>query len=164
MPGPDDGQYGNNTELTQDQLNADLDAGTSDLPKDQRDKVKDAFKSEGHKGAGVRSYRSSDASTVVTIRLDQFNQKSVAVESAVEGALGSGLFRQGPDVPGYKDARCYLPPQKPSEPIDELRCTAAIGDLLVSMDVEGVAPLPKSEAVSVFRQQLERLALPGASV
>ncbi|WP_035847099.1 hypothetical protein [Kitasatospora azatica] len=164
--GPDDDVYGNDTELSQDAINTYLDDRVKDLPKDQRDKVKNALKAEGHKGAGVRSYRAADSKMVVTLWLDQFNQKSVAVENAFQGAWGSesGLFRQGPEVPGHQDARCFLPPAKPSEPIDELECTAAIGDLLVTMHVEGVAPLPKSEAVSIFRQQLERLALPGASV
>ncbi|WP_329582374.1 hypothetical protein OG500_20740 [Kitasatospora sp. NBC_01250] len=162
--GPDEGDYGNDTDLTPDQLNSYLDERVKDLPKDKRDQVKAALRAEGRKGAGVRSYRAADGKTVATLWLDQFNQHSVEAESAVIGALSdSGLFRQGPAVPGYPDAHCFLPPLDPGAPLDELDCTAGVGDLLVSMHVEGVAPLPKSEAVSIFRQQLERLAIPGAS-
>ncbi|GAB2740914.1 hypothetical protein [Kitasatospora kifunensis] len=163
--GPDEGDYGNDSSLTPDQLNSYLDDRVKDVPKDQRDRVKAALRAQGRKGAGVRSYQSADGKLVATLWLDQFNQRSVEAENAFTGALGSdsGLFRQGPAVPGYPDARCFLPPQDPGAPLDEMECTAAVGDLLVSMHVEGVAPLPKSEAVSIFRQQLERLAIPGAS-
>jgi hypothetical protein len=164
--GPDAGLYGDDTQLTKDQISAYLDDRVSVLPKDQRDKAKAALQADGHRGAGVRSYVPSDDSMVATIWLDQFDKQAVAEESAFQAALGadSGLFRQGPAVPGHAEAACYLPALQPKDPIDGMVCTAGIGDLLVTMDVEGLAPLPKSEAVSLFRQQLERLALPGASV
>ncbi|GAA1252080.1 hypothetical protein GCM10009665_48530 [Kitasatospora nipponensis] len=164
--GPDDGLDGNDTALTAAQLSAEIDDETSDLPKDQRNATKDELRSLGMRAAGVRSYRTADAKMVVTLRLLQFNQNSVRAFNAFTGALGadSGLNRQGPEVPGHTDARCFLPAEDPGEPIDVMLCSGAVGDLLVTMRVEGVAPLPKSEAVSIFRQQLERLALPGASV
>ncbi|MFF7637307.1 hypothetical protein ACFZB9_29770 [Kitasatospora sp. NPDC008050] len=162
--GPDEGDYGDDTSLTPDQLNSYLDERVKDLPKEKRDQVKAALRAEGRKGAGVRSYLSADGKMVATLWLDQFNQHAVEAENAVMGALSdTGVFRQGPSVPGYSDAHCFLPPLDPGAPLDDLECTAGVGDLLVSMHVEGVAPLPKSEAVSIFRQQLERLAIPGAS-
>ncbi|MCX4747867.1 hypothetical protein OG455_20495 [Kitasatospora sp. NBC_01287] len=164
--GPDDGVYGDDTALTKDQLSSYLDAQVKDLPKDQRDKVKAELQAEGHRGAGVRSYQSDEGTMVATIWLDQFDQQSVKAENAFDGALAAdlGVFRDGPQVPDHPDARCFLPQLDPSAPIDGMECTAAVGDLLVTMHVEGVAPLPLSEAVSIFRQQLQRLALPGASV
>ncbi|MEY9949963.1 hypothetical protein [Kitasatospora sp. GAS1066B] len=165
-PGPDDGMYGDDTALTKDQLTSYLDEQIKDLPKDQRDKVKAVLQAEGHKAAGVRSYQQDDATMVATVWLDQFDQQSVNAANAFADALAgdSGMFRDGPQVPDHPDARCFLPKLEPSEPIDGMECTAAVGDLLVTMHVEGVAPLPLSEAVSIFRQQLQRLALPGASV
>ncbi|MDH6137399.1 hypothetical protein P3T37_006831 [Kitasatospora sp. MAA4] len=164
--GPDDGADGNDTELTPDQLAADLDDSVKDLPKTERDKAKAVLQGLKMKGKGVRTFRSETGDMALYLRLSQFNQKSVEAESAFEGALGSqsGLFRLGPEVPGHPEAHCFLPPADPGEPIDELDCTAAVGDLLVELHVEGVAPLPKAEAVSLFRQQLDRLALPGATV
>ncbi len=165
-PGPDDGAYGNDTELDASQISTDLDAQVKDLPKDQRDHLKGTLQAIGEKGEGIRSYRPADGYMAVYLRLEQFNQQSVQAYNEIIGVLGSdsGAFRQGPTVPGHTEAHCFLPPADPSAPIDDLMCTAAVGDLLVTMHVEGVAPLPKSEAVSIFRQQLERLALPGASV
>jgi hypothetical protein len=164
--GPDDGVYGNDTELTKAQIDGYLDDRVAGLPKDQRDKVKAALQAQGHRAAGVRSYRSSDGGVVATVWLDQFDKQAVDAQNAFDAAMGSdsGLFRQGPAVPGYQQAACFLPPLRPGNPIDDMDCTAGVGDLLVTMHVEGVAPLPKSEAVSIFRQQLLRLAVPGASV
>ncbi|MDH6141469.1 hypothetical protein P3T35_003488 [Kitasatospora sp. GP30] len=163
--GPDDGVYGDDTELTKDQIDGYLDDRVAELPKDQRDKVKAALQAQGHRTAGVRSYRSSDGALVATVWLDRFDKQAVEAANAFDAAMGSdsGLFRQGPAVPGHQQAACFLPPLRPSNPIDELDCTAGVGDMLVTMHVEGVAPLPKSEAVSIFRQQLERLAIPGAT-
>ncbi|WP_035799114.1 hypothetical protein [Kitasatospora mediocidica] len=164
--GPDDGAAGNDAELTPDQVAAALDDSVKDLPKTERDKAKGVLQGMKVKGEGVRTFRSSTGDMALYLRLSQFNQKSVEAESAFEGALGSetGLFRLGPEVPGHPEAHCFLPPAEPGDPIDELDCTAAVGDLLVELHVAGVAPLPKAEAVSVFRQQLDRLALPGATV
>ena len=164
-PGPDDGEYGNDTVVTPQQLAADLDDSVKDLPKTERDKAKSVLQGLQEKGEGIRSYRSLNGDMALYMKINQFNQKSVEAENAFEAAMGSetGLYRLGPEVPGHPEAHCFLPPEDPGAPIDELDCTAAIGDLLVSLHVEGVAPLPKAEAVSVFRQQLDRLALPGAS-
>lgn len=164
-PGPDDGADGNDTELTPEQMAANLDDSVKDLPKTERDKAKAVLQGLKEKGEGVRTYRSTNGDMALYLRVNQFNQQSVEAENAFVAAMGSesGLFRLGPQVPGHPEAHCYLPPEDPGEPIDELDCTAAVGDLLVSLHVEGVAPLPKAEAVSVFRQQLDRLALPGAS-
>ncbi|MDH6112070.1 hypothetical protein P3T36_004953 [Kitasatospora sp. MAP12-15] len=164
-PGPDDGADGNDSVLTPEQLAADLDDSVKDLPKTERDKAKAVLQGLKEKGEGVRTYRSTNGDMALYLRINQFNQQSVEAENAFEAAMGSetGLFRLGPQVPGHPEAHCFLPPEDPGEPIDELDCTAAVGDLLVSLHVEGVAPLPKAEAVSVFRQQLDRLALPGAS-
>ncbi|TQF04141.1 hypothetical protein E6W39_20305 [Kitasatospora acidiphila] len=141
--GPDDGVYGDDTELTKDQIDGYLDDRVAELPKDQRDKVKAALQAQGHRAAGVRSYRSSDGALVATVWLDrfdkQFDKQAVEAANAFDAAMGSdsGLFRQGPAVPGHQQAACFLPPLRPSNPIDELDCTAGVGDMLVTMHVEG---------------------------
>ncbi|MFB8235029.1 hypothetical protein ACFC58_00540 [Kitasatospora purpeofusca] len=76
----------------------------------------------------------------------------------------TGLFRTGPAVPGHPEAHCYLMPAAPSAPIDRMECSAAEGDLLVVLNAEGRAPLPKDAIVTLLTRQLDRLARPGASV
>lgn len=163
--GPDDGAYGNNTELTPEQLAGELDDTLKDLPKDQRDKVRANWQALHIKGAGVRSIKRADNAVAVGFQLRQFNQQAVGAQNEFVGAFvaASGIFREGPGVPGHPEAHCFLPPAPPGEELDYLQCSAAEGDLLVVMKVEGVAPLPKDSAIALFTQQLDRLARPGAS-
>ncbi|GAA2249740.1 MULTISPECIES: hypothetical protein [Kitasatospora] len=164
--GPDAGAYGNDTELTEDQRKAWVDDQIQALPQKLRDDVRKVWQDVPLKGGGVRSYAdAAGGDLVVTIWLLQYHQDAVKADNAFVGAMASdsGLFREGPQVPGHQEAHCYLPSAPPGEKLDALICSAAVGDLRVETRVEGVAPLPKDKVVTLLRRQLDRLALPGAS-
>ncbi|MEU6234256.1 hypothetical protein [Kitasatospora sp. NPDC047058] len=163
--GPDEGGYGNDTELSTDQLSAELDNDLQQIPKDKRDKLRQYWEGLHIRGTGVRTYKASANDLVIGMKLRQFNQQEVQKENEYTAVFtgDTGLFRIGPAVPNHPEAHCYLMPAPPSAPIDYLECSAAEGDLLVIMTAEGVAPLPKDRIVAFFTQQLDRLASPGAS-
>ncbi|MER8183404.1 hypothetical protein [Kitasatospora sp. NPDC094015] len=164
--GPDSGAYGNDTELTDEQRKAWVEDDVRALPPKLQDMVRKVWEDTPLKGGGVRSMVSTDSGLVVTVWLLQYHQEAVKADNAWAGALGSdsGLFRVGPEVPGHAEAHCYLPYMPPGSLVDTLSCSAAEGDLRVVARVEGVAPLPKDKVVTLFTQQLDRLARPGASV
>ncbi|MER7582536.1 hypothetical protein [Kitasatospora sp. NPDC097691] len=164
--GPDDGVYGNDTELNGEQLAAQLDAELQQIPKEKRDKLRSYWEGLHVKATGVRSYLASGDDLVIGLKLRQFNQQEVQRINEYTAVFtgDTGLFRIGPSIPGHPEAHCYLMPAPPSAPIDYLECSAAEGDLLVVMNAEGVAPLPKDKIVALFTLQLDRLARPGASV
>ncbi|MEV7187284.1 hypothetical protein [Kitasatospora sp. NPDC093102] len=164
-PGPDDGGYGNDTELSGEQLSAELDADLQQLPKEKRDKMRSYWEGMHVKATGVRTYRAAGNDLVVSLKLHQFNQQEVQRINEYTAVFtgDTGLFRIGPAIPGHPEAHCYLMPAPPSAAIDYLECSAAEGDLLVIMNAEGVAPLPKDKIVALFTFQLDRLARPGAS-
>ncbi|MGY0466599.1 hypothetical protein ACW14Y_41030 [Kitasatospora sp. cg17-2] len=164
-PGPDDGAFGNDTELTGDQMAAAFEDDLGPLPEEQRKKLRQSWKDLHVKATGVRTYTNKQGGLVIGMKLHQFNQQEVqkANEFTALFTGDSGIFRLGPAVPGHPEAHCYLPPAKPSAPIDRMTCSAAEGDLLVVMDAEGVAPLAKDRIVGLLAQQLDRLARPGAS-
>ncbi|GAA1992241.1 hypothetical protein [Kitasatospora viridis] len=153
-------------DLTGDQLAGELDAQLDLLPAAQRSAARTRLQG-AHPRTGTRGYTAADGHLVASIWLDQFaGSADAGPAGAVFATAWSGAgtdYRQGPSVPGHPEVSCVLPSTRPSAPIDELDCAAVVGDVLVTMRVEGAAPLPKSEAVSMFRQQLERLAIPGAS-
>ncbi|MFF0413043.1 hypothetical protein ACFYUY_21700 [Kitasatospora sp. NPDC004745] len=163
--GPDQGGYGNDTELGAEQLSDELDAELQQIPKDKRDKLRSYWDGLHVKATGVRTYRTSGDDLVIGLKLRQFNQQEVQKLNEYTAVFtgDTGLFRIGPEVPGHPEAHCYLMPAPPSAPIDYLECSAAEGDLLVVMNAEGVAPLPKDKIVALFTMQLDRLASPGAS-
>ncbi|MCG6494820.1 hypothetical protein [Kitasatospora sp. A2-31] len=163
--GPDEGGYGNDVELGADLLSAELDDGLQQIPKDKRDKLRQYWEGLHVKATGVRTYKAKGDDLVIGMKLRQFNQQEVQKQNEYTAVFtgDTGLFRIGPTVPGHPEAHCYLMPAPPSAPIDYLECSAAEGDLLVIMNAEGVAPLPKDRIVALFTQQLDRLASPGAS-
>ncbi|MGK4582250.1 hypothetical protein [Kitasatospora sp. HPMI-4] len=164
--GPDAGAYGNDTELTDDQRKAWVDDQIRSLPGGLRDDVRKVWQDAPLKGGGVRSYADAGGGDfVITVWLLQYHQDAVKADNAFVGAMASdsGLFRAGPQVPGHQEAHCYLPSAPPGDKLDALVCSAAVGDLRVEAQVEGVAPLPKDKVVTLLRRQLDRLALPGAS-
>ncbi|MET8698532.1 hypothetical protein ABZW10_06655 [Kitasatospora sp. NPDC004723] len=164
-PGPDDGPDGNNTELTADQLTAAFDDDLGTLPKEEREKLRQAWKDLHVKAGGVRTYKSQKGDLVIGMKLHQFNQQEVKSANEYTAVFtDTGVFRLGPAVPGHPEAHCYLMPAPPSAPLDRMECSAAEGDLLVVMNAEGLAPLPKDTIVALLAQQLDRLARPGASV
>jgi hypothetical protein len=163
--GPDQGGYGNDNEYGTGQLADELEADLQEMPKDKREKLRSYWEGLHIKGTGVRTYRSSGDDLVIGLRLRQFNQQEVQKINEYTAMFtgDTGIFRVGPQIPGHPEAHCYLMPAPPSAPIDHLECSAAEGDLLVVMETEGVAPLPKDKIVALFTLQLDRLALPGAS-
>ncbi|MEV6211437.1 hypothetical protein [Kitasatospora sp. NPDC051914] len=163
--GADSGAFGNDTELTEAQRKAWVEDEVRGLPAKLQDAVRKAWQEIPLKGGGVRSFAAEDGSMQATVWLLQYHQAAVKAHDAWVAALGSdsGLFRVGPPIPGHPEAHCYLPDLAPGAEIDELECSAALGDLRVVLHVEGIAPLPKDRIVPLFAQQLDRLAIPGAS-
>ncbi|MEV8098288.1 hypothetical protein [Kitasatospora sp. NPDC085879] len=163
--GPDSGQFGNDTELTEEQRKAWVEDEVRGLPVKLQDGVRKAWQESALKGGGVRSLVSDDSSLQATVWLLQYHQTAVKAHDAWVAALGSdsGLYRVGPQIPGHPEAHCFLPHAAPGAEIDELECSAAVGDLRVVLGVQGIAPLPKDRIVPLLAQQLDRLAVPGAS-
>ncbi|MFB7617078.1 hypothetical protein [Kitasatospora sp. NPDC056181] len=163
--GPDEGGYGNDVELSADQLSAELDNDLLQIPKDKQEKLRQYWEGLHVKATGVRSYKAKADDLVIGMKLRQFNQQEVQKLNEYTAVFtgDTGIFRIGPAIPNHPEAHCYLMPAPPAAPIDYLECSAAEGDLLVVMTAEGVAPLPKDRIVALFTQQLDRLATPGAS-
>ncbi|MCX5004730.1 hypothetical protein OHB05_19165 [Streptomyces sp. NBC_00638] len=172
--GPDLGEFGSGTELTGRQAAAVRKEAISGLPRTQRRQLEKRIDEQHIKGMVMRSYLSSDPyavykkkSFIVSVTLSQMeNQRTVREISAGQNRFfdGLGIFRKGPKIEGHKDAGCFLPPKDSDEKLDEMICSAYVGDVLVSATVSGVKPLD-SQAVSRFlAAQLDRITDPGEAV
>jgi hypothetical protein len=162
-PGPDVPGFGNDTLLTASQFHAFYDKSIATFSSADRKTLENGFQAAHIKAYAVRTYLVSDSMTI-EIALRQENQ-SVAKGDAAELkdlATVTGVFRTGPGVPGFPQARCYLPPLQTGDKLDYLNCDVAVGDMFLSMQVSGVAPLDTASAVGLLSQQLTRLAIPGA--
>ncbi|RKE20405.1 haloacid dehalogenase-like hydrolase [Streptomyces sp. TLI_171] len=164
--GPDHGSFGNDSELRREDLDKAEKDMLTEVPEKYRQNAENMLASLHLQGIGSRTVVSGDDRIVVTMVLRQFNQQWVAAQNSAYGDwyTDNELYRQGPGVSGHPEARCALPALKAGDQLDFVECYAGVGDLLVEMEVSGVAPLDQNKVVDLFRQQLDRLAIPGASV
>lgn len=167
VPGPDSGEFGYDTELTGKAARQAMKESNADLPKKQRKAARKFIESLNVRGLGVRTYREeSDGRIIVEMRLIQMGRNSAKNLTAAQGEFykALGVFRNGPRIKGFDKARCFLRPTKPGAKLDAMVCFAAEGDLMVTMNCAGVAPLQKKDAAELLRKQLERIAAPGEIV
>ncbi|RAJ29641.1 hypothetical protein K353_06623 [Kitasatospora sp. SolWspMP-SS2h] len=163
--GPDYKGLGNDGEFGGADLARAQEELLDEVPEKYRGRLKDALSTLHFTGIGVRSLARFDNRLMAVLKLTRFDQQTVSEQNALFGALvdDSDLFRRGPDVPGHPDARCALPALQAGDQLDYVTCYSAEGDLLVQLRVSGVAPLDQNKVVDLFRQQLDRLARPGAA-
>jgi hypothetical protein len=120
-------------------------------------------------GFALRSYAPTSGGSP-----DYYLQISLAQENQHEASNGLtvmhrmvqylGIDRPGPAVPGSPGAQCFLPVAATGDQLSSMECVAAVGDLFVDMQEFGAAPLDTGDAVTVFEQQLTRLAIPAAQI
>lgn len=161
--GPDDPGIGNDTTLTTAQYRAIFDEDIASLSSSDRKKLDGGFNASFVKGDAVRTYQSS-GDMVIEVELRQENQRAASSGAAwlKELADSTQAFRAGPAVPGFPQVHCYLPPLASGDKLDYMDCDASVGDMYVRLSAYGVAPLDSASATDLLRQQLERLAIPGA--
>ncbi len=163
--GPDYKSIGNDHEIRDTDLDKVLKETLADVPEKYRKDAENALSSLHIQGIGARTLASTDNSTMVTLVLSQYNQQAVAAENNSYGKwyTDNELYRVGPGVAGHAEAHCALPMLKAGDQLDYLQCYAGVGDLLVQLEVAGTAPLDQNKVIDLFRQQLDRLAIPGAT-
>jgi hypothetical protein len=163
--GPDDMGLGDNSVLNRDQYEAMFAKQFSFLSASERDQLKSRLDLDHILGYGLRVY-TDNSSQVLEISLLQENQHSAKgwAQAGKYLADSTDVFRAGPSIPGHPEAHCYLLPALPGDRLDSMHCDAAVGDLLVSLDGYGAAPLDQQGAAALLEAQLNRLAIPGAQI
>ncbi|MEU9011230.1 hypothetical protein AB0D12_15890 [Streptomyces sp. NPDC048479] len=165
--GPDVNGVGNNTVLGRKQAIVTFKEGTRSLPSAQRKARSKAIDKLRLQGLAMRSYVSVDHQLIVEMQLAQIDnakdgRKLARFQSEVADALG--IFRKGPTVPDFKNAKCFLLPKSASKEFDAMFCSAYEGDVLVNVTAYGPKPLDTAAAAELLRLQLDRLKFPGESV
>ncbi|MEV6649001.1 hypothetical protein [Streptomyces sp. NPDC051219] len=166
--GPDIENHGNDTVLGKKQAVAEFKEGSRGLPSDQRKKRNKAIEKLRLQGLAMRSYRDAvDGQLIVEMRLAQIEnakdgRKLAAFQSEFADALG--IFRKGPAVKGFKNAKCFLTPKDSEDKLDVMFCSAYQGDVLISLEAYGPMPMNTSGAAELLRKQLDHLETPGELV
>jgi hypothetical protein len=167
-PGADDAGLGSFTVLAPGQYASAFLEEYRFLDAGKRSDLQSRIGLDGLQGYALAGYADSDDGLAIRITLMQESPAHRDAASAALQRLASltGGYRAGPSVSGYPHAHCYFPPNPfgASSALERLRCEDAEGDLLITMQVDGVSPIAQSAATEFFRQQLSRLATPAAQV
>lgn len=160
--GPDVTVYGNDGYYTADQIASGFDDLLSSIPKSDLTNVKGRLASQHLKGVAVRSFVQTSSSQTISIVLRQLDAGAAKNDADTFVSLFTDLnvFRTGPTVPGYPQAKCMLPPGLGSDKFDAMECVAVSGDVEVMVYTQGAAPLDQGAVAQMIAQQLDRLKSP----
>ena len=173
--GPDLAEFGSDAQLSGAQTTALRKEALRGLPRTQRKQLERQIDRQRIKGMAMRSYfsyashgyRNDEGISSVSIVLAQTENRAAVRRSSMlqnEFLDSSGLFRKGPKIKGYENARCFQAPEGDEEELDLMLCSAYVGDVLVSVTAYGAQPLDTAGIATLVRTQLDRIAEPGEAV
>ncbi|MFF4271211.1 hypothetical protein [Streptomyces sp. NPDC001536] len=172
--GPDLAEFGSDAELSGAQATALRKESLSGLPRTQRRQLEKEIDKQRITGMAMRSYVSTTGSnasgkgaSAVSITLSRMERRAAAKDiSTSQNAFLDALdiFREGPKIKGFKNAKCFLPPKDADEDLDMMFCSAYQGDILISATADGVKSLDTKSIAMLLAEQLDRIAEPGEAV
>jgi hypothetical protein len=175
--GPDIGEFGSDASLSGPEATALRKEALRDLPRSQRRDLEKRIDKQHTKGIAMRSYLSTSSGFNSTLYANGAFTMSVELAQIEDKAAVKGMstfqneffdalkiFRKGPEIKGYKNAKCFLPPKDKDEKLDMMVCSAYQGDVLVSATAFGAKPLNTKGVAMLLREQLDRIAEPGEAV
>jgi len=172
QPGPDLDEFGQDTEFSGAQATALRKESFRELPSASRRKLEKMVDKERIKGMARRSYvapgpdYNSKAVTFEVTLSRQENPTAVRRSAAAFNGFVAAMdvFRKGPKIDGHPDARCFLSPKGKTKDLGVALCTAAVGDVLVSVTSAAPEPIDGTFVAKFFAKQLDRIDDPGQAV
>ncbi|MFE6335481.1 hypothetical protein ACFVOK_20050 [Streptomyces sp. NPDC057798] len=167
--GPDLGEFGSDVSLGGAQATALRKESLRGLPRTQRRQMEEQVDKARITGMAMRTYVHREAGSVFTASIvlsEMENRSTVRGTSTFQSELldSLGVFRDGPKIRGYKNARCFLTPKDEDTELDSLYCSAYQGSVLITLIADGVRPLNTDGVARLLRVQLDRIAEPGKAV
>ncbi|MGV9942811.1 hypothetical protein [Streptomyces sp. NPDC003401] len=173
--GPDLDEFGSEARLSGAQATALRKKSLSDLPRSQRKLLEKQIDKQRIQGMAMRSYYNRPAETyssneevyAVSVVLYQLDSKAAVREIATfqsDFLDALDIFREGPEIKGYKNAKCFLPPKDDESGLSAVHCSAYVGNVLVSATAQGLEPIDTKDVAEFLRAQLDRVAKPGEAV
>ncbi|MEV7284615.1 hypothetical protein AB0O01_08665 [Streptomyces sp. NPDC093252] len=176
--GPDIAHYGHDVELSGEQAVALHKESLRTLPRSARQELEKEIDRQGSKGIALRSYVRSepgfyaydeDAFTA-TVMLERRSDAAAVKESArlQRELIGTLTDDEGPAIKGHKEAGCSTTTggkaADGSESLSMVFCSAAVGDVLVTVIAHGPGSFDRTGVADLVKTQLDRIAEPGKAV
>ncbi|MFD5185269.1 hypothetical protein ACFWMQ_22245 [Streptomyces sp. NPDC058372] len=165
--GPDSGEQGNDSEVDGAEAVAAAKETLRGMPQKLRRDMEKQLDRSGVEGIALRTYARTDDDTFLAgMSIGVLNDAKAVRERHRSTAK---LFRalgvdKGPKIEGHRDAACFRFKGEKKKDVQELYCTAAKGNHLVSMTAELPGVGSVKEPAKLFRDQLDHLVSPGEYV
>lgn len=174
-PGPDLDEDGNDYTVSGERALEGFKEARKGLSSSERKKRDEVLAELKLKGLAGRSFAKDTGGLVVEVRLMQADPKALDSFAQISKKLLElvGKGTEAPTVDGYPDARCARVNVGEDKEeykgkkggIDSLSCVAVQGDVMVDFRAYGPRnAFPTSDAVTIFKNQLNHLKSPGESV
>ncbi|MFG2393119.1 hypothetical protein ACGFYF_30075 [Streptomyces lavendulae] len=175
VPGPDLGADGNDYTVSGERALDGFKEARKGLSASERKKRDEVLAGLKLKGLAGRSLAQNTGGLVVEVRLMQADPKALDSFAQISRKLLElvGKGNEAPAVDGFPDARCARVTVGEDEEeqkgrkgaIDSLSCVAVQGDVMVDFRAYGArGSFTTSDAVTIFKSQLNHLKSPGESV
>ncbi|WP_394427872.1 hypothetical protein [Streptomyces sp. SGAir0957] len=179
-PGPDMDEFGSDKEFTGREATELRKKSLRLLPLSQRRRMEREMDRRKITGMAMRSYASQDmaeggiVAQMTLARMEGSGAARTVARSTTAVFDAIGVFRKGPRIKGYKDARCYVMPSDADEKLELLFCSAYQGDVVVTFTAQGTKKAPyggsgkallaSGEPAKLMGAQLDRLGTVGEAV
>ncbi|WP_328707673.1 hypothetical protein [Streptomyces mesophilus] len=165
--GPDVDENGNDTSLSGKQATAQLKATGRGLTGKQRREFNERMEKFGVQGVAGRSYVDEQSGLVVeTTVIKAKDRKALRDLQSFMTSLTMEVpgAKKGPKIEGHPKAKCTLLPAEKGVEVDDMFCSAQVGDAFVSVYVYGPKPMNKSDIAGFLKKQLDHVKSPGEYV
>ncbi|MEU6111434.1 hypothetical protein ABZ853_23860 [Streptomyces albidoflavus] len=165
--GPDMGERGNDAEVSGAEAAALAKDALRGMPQKLRREGEKQLERSGVQGMVMRSYARNDGDTFhAAINLGVFKEAKAARERhrntvAVLRTLG---VTKGPKIEDHREAACFRFKGEKKKDVQEVYCTAAKDDRLVTLTAELPGDGSPRWAADLFQDQLDHLVSPGEYV
>ncbi|MGW0857466.1 hypothetical protein [Streptomyces sp. NPDC002690] len=118
-------------------------------------------------GVAQRSYIGKANDVVATVEVMKMKDTKAVHDSwLAQTSLADAvkIFREGPKIKGYKNARCFRYPKDEENGLDGVTCMAYDGEYYIDVTAEGPDPLSMSDIAELVKDQLDHIKSPGEYV
>ncbi|MGW9116120.1 hypothetical protein ACWGRV_05625 [Streptomyces sp. NPDC055663] len=162
--GPDNGELGNDGELSGKKATAAMKLNARGLAGKERRAYEKRIDKLRIEGIATRSYTGGDNTLAISTEIMRMKDKK-AVRNLYAFKTGLfesiGIFRTEPKIKEHtRNARCYVL-REGEDSIKSVNCLAYDGELSISLSASGTKPFDRAAVAELLKDQLDHIASPG---
>ncbi|MET9922694.1 hypothetical protein ABZZ04_37380 [Streptomyces sp. NPDC006435] len=166
--GPDNGELGNDGELSGKKAAAAMKQGALGLAGRERRAYEKRIDELRIEGVATRTYAADGSALMISTEIVRMKHKKAVRDFYTfrTGFLEAlGAFRAEPRIEGHtKNARCYVLRKSSGDDIESMNCLAYDGELIIEVMASGTRPFDRAAVTGLLKDQLDHIESPGEYV